>query len=379
MPSMNRSRVAAAVANLALFTWALGFSLFTGMTRLESTGPPSPDWLVLADLLGGVAGLVMIWWRRRAPTGIAVALVLMSAVSELAAGPMLVALFTVAVHRRRRTAWTVFGLSIVTAAVMSLLRPTGGDPWLLVLVFGVAVQAAAVGWGLYIQYRRRLLWSLQDRAARAETETRLRMEHAQRLVRDAIAREIHDVLGHRLSILSLHAGALEYRQDASPDEVRRAVRVIRESSHQALQDLREVIGVLRAPITELGGPTLADLPELVEEAADAGSVVRLDRHHAEPVPDALGRAGYRIVQEGLTNARRHAPGAEVDIDVAGEPGGELTVSVRNTAPPTAVDPGTPGRGLVGLTERVALLEGRLEYGPTDDGGWHLDARIPWPS
>ena len=119
---------------------------------------------------------------------------------------------------------------------------------------------------------------------------------------------MHDVLGHRLSLLSVHAGALEFRPDAPAEEVARATKVIRENAHQALQDLREVIGVLRAPVGELPQPTLADVHQLVAESGRVGMRVSLHDETGGPVPDLAGRTAYRVVQEALTNARKHAPG-----------------------------------------------------------------------
>jgi signal transduction histidine kinase len=206
----------------------------------------------------------------------------------------------------------------------------------------VAIQGAAVGWGLFLHYRRQLVESLRDRAARAETEAQLRAEQAQQRARDEIAREMHDVLGHRLSLLSVHAGALEFRPDADPTEVARAAKVIRENAHQALQDLREVIGVLRAPVGELPQPTLADVQQLVAESGRAGMRVSLREEVDGPVPDLVGRTTYRIVQEALTNARKHAPGAEVEVQVAGAPGQGLTVEVCNTPTPVGGAPSRPG-------------------------------------
>nr|BFE88647.1 hypothetical protein GCM10020093_112480 [Planobispora longispora] len=135
-------------------------------------------------------------------------------------------------------------------------------------------------WGMLVRARRQLVVSLRERAERAEAEAELRVEGARRLERERIAREMHDVLAHRLSLLSVHAGALEYRPDMPTDDVAKAAGVIRSGAHQALQDLREVIGVLR-----LGGeetapdrpqPTLSDLSALVEESREAGMDVRLD-------------------------------------------------------------------------------------------------------
>jgi signal transduction histidine kinase len=350
---------------------------------LESSAPPMPAWLLTADVIAGALGCAGLWLRRRWPVGLALVLVALSTFSEVVGGAMVLALFTVAVHRPPRTTGRVFALSVLAALVYVAVRPDPGEPWLLLFLFGVAVQGAAVGWGLFIRARRQLIESLRDRAARAETEAQLRAEQAQQRARDEIAREMHDVLGHRLSLLSVHAGALEFRPDASPDEIAGAVKVIRENAHQALQDLREVIGVLRAPVGELPQPTLADVRELVAESGRAGMRVGLREELGGAVPDLVGRTAYRVVQEALTNARKHGPGATVDVHLAGAPGQGLTVEVCNEAPdpgPAVAAGGDPGagRGLVGLAERVALASGRLEHGPTAAGGWRLAAWLPWP-
>lgn len=364
--------------DIALFLFAVAFGLLTSVERMQATSPP-PQWLFNLDQLTGVLGCAALWLRRRRPAELAVALVVLSAFSELVAGAMLAALFTAAVHRRPRTTMAVFALSLLTALVYVVLRPDPDASPLLLLSFGVALQGAAVGWGLFVHHRRELVLSLRDRAARAETEALLRVEQAQHQAREAIAREIHDVLGHRLSLLSVHAGALEYHPGASAEDVARAAKVIRESAHQALQDLREVVGVLRAPVGELPQPTLADLQQLVAESGQAGMRVDLREEVHGAVPDRVGRTAYRTVQEALTNARKHAPGAEVRVSLTGAPGRGLTAEVVSAASAAAPLPGgRPGQGLVGLAERVALADGHLEYGPTAGGGWRLAAWLPWP-
>jgi signal transduction histidine kinase len=198
---------------------------------------------------------------------------------------------------------------------------------------------------------------------------------------------MHDVLAHRLSLLSVHAGALEFHPDAPAAEVQRAAAVIRDSAHQALQDLRTVIGVLRAPTAEQIGaeppqPTLADLDRLVAESRAAGAQVEVQQRITDPgtVPADTGRTVYRIVQEGLTNARKHAPGAPVRVDVRRGPGADLTVEVRNPLPTAALRLPIPGagQGLSGLVERVTLAGGGLEHG-TDGQDFVLRARLPWCS
>jgi signal transduction histidine kinase len=414
------------VVDTLLFLVALVFGLLVVGGQLESSTPPVPTWLFSADVIAGALGCAGLWLRRRWPVGLALTLIALSTFSEVVAGAMVVALFTVAVHRSPQTTARVYALSLLAALVYVVLRPEPGTPRLLLFLLGVVVQSAAVGWGLFIHYRRQLVMSLRDRAVRAETEAQLRAEQAQQRARDEIAREMHDVLGHRLSLLSVHAGALEFRPDASPEEIAGAAKVIRENAHQALQDLREVIGVLRAPVGELPQPTLADVRQLVAESGRAGMRVDLRTEAVGAVPDLVGRTAYRVVQEALTNARKHAPGAEVQVRLSGAPGRGLAVEVQNEPPdpapppgaasPAAVGPGStgamhpdpplpgppvgersptagsgpevvhspepavaPGQGLVGLAERVALASGRLEHGPTAAGGWRLAAWLPWPA
>jgi signal transduction histidine kinase len=367
------------VVDTGLFLLAASWVL-AGGEGLRAATPPGPAWLVtLAQVLSAL-GCAALWLRRRWPVEIAVVLVALAALSELAAVAMVVALFTVAVHRPPRTTAFVFAVSLFAPVASVVLRPPPETPRFLHFLLGVTVQAGVVGWGLFIRHRRQLVLALQERAARAETEARLRAEQAQRRAREEMAREMHDVLGHRLSLLSVHAGALEFRPDAPAEEVARAAKVIRESAHQALQDLREVIGVLRAPVGELVQPTLADVQVLVADSGQAGMRVDLRTEISGVAPEGVGRTAYRIVQEGLTNARKHAPGAEVHVRLAGAPGQGLTVEVHNTAvagpQPVAAMP--PGQGLVGLGERVTLADGRLEHNPTPDGGWRLAAWLPWP-
>jgi signal transduction histidine kinase len=354
--------------DIAIFLLAVVFGLFLAEQRLAAL--PEPAWLYDVDQVVGVLGCAALWLRRRWPVHLAVALLAVSTFSELVAGAMLASLFTVAVHRAPRTSGWVFALSVVTATCYLVLRPE--EPPLLLLALGVTMQGAAVGWGLAVRRQRQLV-------VRAQEEARLRAEQAQLEARETVAREMHDVLGHRLSLLSVHAGALEFRPDAPAEDVARTARVIRESAHQALQDLREVIGVLRAPVGELPQPTVADVPELVAESRRAGMRVDL-RHEVDvAVPETAGRTVYRVVQEALTNARKHAHGAQVRVALTGAAGAGLTVEVVNDAPAGPRPAGEPGQGLTGLTERVALAGGRLEHGPTGTGGWRLAAWLPWPA
>ncbi|MGC4945733.1 sensor histidine kinase [Streptomyces sp. DT224] len=369
--------------DLTAFLCAAAIGLAT-LAAIEAD-PTTSDTFVLVDSLVGAAACCALWFRRRWPAGLAVALTLLSTIEPVAAGALLVALFSVAVHRPFRPVALVGVAALAVAPVQPYLRPDPNSSFLASTVIGLLLILLVLSWGMIVRSRRQLVVSLRERAVRAETEAALRAEQAQRLAREEIAREMHDVLAHRLTLLSVHAGALEFRPDAPPAEVARAAGVIRDSAHEALQDLREIIGVLRGPRDTDGNrpqPTLATLDALVAESREAGMAVTLDNRLADPgaVPAASGRTVYRIAQEALTNARKHAPGAEVTVAVTGGPGQGITVDVRNPAPtaPFTPVPGS-GQGLIGLTERATLAGGRLDHGPAPGGGFAVRAWLPWAS
>ncbi|MGW4501583.1 sensor histidine kinase [Micromonospora sp. NPDC004336] len=349
---------------------------------------PQP-WMVRADALVGLVCCALLWVRRRWPLGLAVATLPLTGFSMAAAIPLLIIYFTAVVHRRTAVALALTAAGLVTNFAFSYTRPDPQLSYWETTAWGVVLSLSVLAWGMFVRARRQLVVSLRERAERAEAEQQLRVTQARHLERTRIAREMHDVLAHRISLLSLHAGALEFRPDAPPEEIAKAAGVIRGSAHAALQDLREVIGVLRAEPAAVADPerpqpTLGDLPALIEESRAAG--VRVGVRDmvaaAERVPAAVGRSVYRIVQEGLTNARKHAAGASVAVDVAGGPGDGLTVEIRNRWPVGGVAaPEIPGAGtgLVGIAERVSLAGGRLEYGRDDAGDFRLAAWLPWPA
>lgn len=376
--------------------WIVDTSLFllaalVGLVAADAGAQYSSEPVILFDQLVGAAACCALWLRRRWPVGLAVALSLVSIVAPVAGGAVLAALFSVAVRRPfREVAW-LGALAVAASTVQVFVRP---DPTLnagIAVLLGFVLILLVTAWGMLVRSRRQLVEALRERARRAEAEAELRAAQAQRLAREAIAREMHDVLAHRLTLLSVHAGALEFRPDAPPEQIARAAGVIRDSAHEALQDLREIIGVLRAPGENGDGggdrpqPTLATLDALVAESRDAGAdvVLELDVDTAESaptVPASTGRTAYRIAQEGLTNARKHAPGTKVTVTVSGRPGEGLDVTVRNPAPagPVPHVPGS-GQGLIGLTERATLAGGRMEHGQDPDCGFALHAWLPWPA
>jgi signal transduction histidine kinase len=350
--------------------------------------------LILADVVAGAVSILALWWRRRWPVQLAVFTALVGAFSALSGIAGAILLFTVAVHRRASVVAGVAALSLAAGVVFVRLRPDPSMPVWVQALINIPIVAAIVAWGMFVRARRQLVVSLRDRARRAESEQQLRIEQARYLERTRIAREMHDVLAHRISLVSLHAGALEFRADAAAEDVAASAAVIRSSAHQALQDLREILGVLRAEVAdgepgppgsaERPQPMLADVARLVDESRQAGMRVSLtcSVEDLSAVPASIGRTAYRVVQEGLTNARKHAPGVEVVVDVSGGPGPGLEVEVRNRwpvgVPQSAAIPGA-GQGITGLIERTAIAGGRLEHGRSPAGDFRLSAWLPWPA
>jgi len=368
------------IVDSVLFLLAAVLALASAMTSARQ-GLHGP--LLVIDAIGATMACLALWWRRRWPLGVGLAVVAVQVVSPAAGVPGVVSLYTVAAYRRWQLAFLVAAAQVALLPLARAIHPGGVSPAVYYLggTFGPAV---VVAWGMF---RRTRLQAQRERARRADAEEQLRIEQVRYGERTRIAREMHDVLAHRISLLSLHAGALEFRPDAPPEEVARAAAVIRASAHQALEDLRAVIGVLRdgpdGPGPEPPQPTLAALPGLLEESRAAG--MRIQAEVGLPdlaaVPDAIGRHALRIVQEALTNARKHATAAPVELRLDGAPGHGLTIEVRNPVPALATAepkiPGT-GAGLLGLAERATLSGGRFEHGLDEHGQFRLHAWLPWP-
>jgi signal transduction histidine kinase len=368
--------------------WVVDVVLFAvavviGVLGVTSITADRSDVGIVIDVIVGTAVCATLWVRRRYPVEVAVVAVVAAAFFAMAGGAALVAVFNAAIRASRRALVALVALTLVSGAIFPLLYPSSGAWWEQML-FGSLLIAVALGWGLFTRARREVIRSLRERAERLESEQRLRVQQAQEAERRRIAREMHDVLAHRLSLLSVHAGALEFRPDASPEEVSEAAGVIRETAQTALQELRDVIGVLRDEAEEgtlqPPQPTLTQLPALIEESRAAGMHIRLnmDTPVDETLPAAVGRTAYRVVQEGLTNARKHAPAAAVDVTISTDDH-SLTVKVVNKQPVGVLATGMQGAGagLVGLAERVSLLGGELEHGSDENGEFVLRATLPW--
>ena len=370
---------------------AVGFLLAAALgtlflsPALHDSAVPLTTQQVVVDVTCGALACLSLWWRRRWPLGVALACLLFGAFSISATGPGLLALSSLAVHRSLRPVLLAAVLWIPSTLAFGAYSPTT-DPLSVVLVTTPLVLAA-IAWGMFVRARRQLLFTLRERALRAETEQSLQADRARMAERTRIAREMHDVLAHRISLLALHAGALEVRPDLPPAKVRETAELMRSTARQALEELRGVIGVLREePGHESAPPapqpTLSDIRRLVEETRRAGAKIDFEMRveDADAIPSALGRDAYRIVQEALTNIGKHASGTATRVRVTGAPEVGLHVSVRNRQPIHApAGPALPGSGagLLGLQERVALAGGTLVHGPDGSGDFVVDAEFQW--
>lgn len=342
------------------------------------TTPWASDLVILPV---GVLGALALIWRRRFPMVVTGLAGLTTLITGLPLPPML-ALASLAVRRRDR--------GLVAATVFTALCL--GAPWLSVdvdwaddLFAGTVTAVICALGGAYIGARRDLLTTLRERAERAEAERELRGEQARTAERARIAREMHDVLAHKVSLIALQAGALEVKPDRPAAEVEATAALIRSTARATLEDLRGVLGVLRtdkdgtAPLAPQ--PGLGDLERLVDDSRGAGVLVdlRIEWGDLDPaeVDPTLGRTAYRVVQESLTNVHKHARGARTSVEIVAADTA-LVVTVINVRPVSAESllPGS-GVGLTGLRERVAVAGGTLSAGPYR-GGWRVLVELPIP-
>jgi signal transduction histidine kinase len=382
---------------LALVIGAVLF-LFGYGQAFDSIDPTGPESLELGgrlviDVLLGFVAIGLLPLRRRAPLPVVLLIIALSAFSALAAGAA--ALAVVSLSTRRRWPQMVLATALFAAASvffdfsMPASEPT--PAWQLVVFAAVASSILPIT-GMYIGGRRQLLATLREQADSARREQQAERDQARLSERARIAREMHDVLAHRLSLVALHAGVLESRPDLSDDQRTTTAGIVRENAHLALGELRDVLGVLHDPTSaDAEGqthpqPTLKDLPELLRQSRLAGSPPTLEVDDVvagslDGLSEATSRHLYRFIQEGLTNARKHAPGQRVTVRIGGDPGSSVSLCLDNpitdSGSPSTGDPVISGRGLAGLRERATLSGGELTAGVTDDGRFEVSAWLPW--
>jgi signal transduction histidine kinase len=378
-----------AIATVAVATLVLLGASFGIAGEVDTSGYPGSGlgmaeaWAIV--LLGACGALaVAAWWP--VPAGLA-GLALWTAIALLP-GAYRGSLLAVAalVYCLARAAPRLALLAVVGAPWFQESRMGGGrfteqvSGAAGVTVLGVAavvgaayVAALLVRSSLTVEERRR---QLVERESVVEAEAALAAERAR------IARELHDVVAHHVSLVAVRAETAPYTDPDLPDAARAVLREIGDDSRRALDELRTILGVLRRADgvdAELAPPPeFADLAALVDEARGAGMDVRLVQGHSQDVPPAVGLVAYRVVQEALTNARRHAPGASVRVTVTGESQWLVVRVVNGPAQVLAErsDERTAGFGLAGMRERVAAVGGDLVAGPDEHGGYDVTARIP---
>ena len=376
---------------LALMVWASALD-----PASDGMAAGVPDWFLPWDLAMGIVACCALWWTRSHPLAVGLVTLVPAALSTSAGFAAVVVIYRMGAYLRPRVSVPLVLCYLAAAIPYHAMFPVPGVNWASWLAVITLLHLLALSFGLLTRSRQLVLDGLRAEAARERALAAAQLEEVRRAERERIAREMHDVLAHRVSLLSVHAGALEYRTSgAAPptlEEVRAAAAVIRHNAHLAVEELRQVLVVLRDPaetgaaleakpargLPERPQPLLRDVPRLVDEARGAGQRVtaRLDLEPLDDLPDNVQRTVYRMVQEGLTNARKHAVGAVVTVEV-GPVDGRVHVVVANPLPVgvTASEIPGAGAGLTGLAERVRLDGGRFEHG-VHDGEFRVAAYLP---
>ncbi|GIJ25054.1 two-component sensor histidine kinase [Micromonospora qiuiae] len=360
----------------------------------------------------GVAMALALLFRRSRPVAVTAVVGVLAFVQVLLGwGPLaydvavLIALYGVVKYADRLLAGVLAGILAAIGVVLAALQSPAQGPWYHTAIYYGLVTGAVWLAALNVRTRRLYVLSLEERAATLEREREAEARAAVAEERTRIARELHDVVAHSMAVMIVQADGARYMIDKSPETARNAVRVVADTGRQALADMRRLVGVLRepgppepeseprtpdpagapvgpAPEPSHRRPTVAELPALLDRFRDAGLQVGYTMSGSTvPLPTALELTVYRLVQEALTNALKHAGvGAGVEVTLThGADAVELRVvdDGRGGGPVAAAPPG--GHGLVGMRERVSVYGGSLTAGPRLAGGWQVHARLPLPS
>jgi signal transduction histidine kinase len=322
-------------------------------------------WLFGVDIVLGAAAFVLMFWRRRHPLAVCLAVLALTAVSSTASGPAVLVLVSLATRRVRWQMYVAGAVSFAADLTAWFVVVPIPFPIKYFLFFNLIPIAAVLGWGQFIGSRRELTWNLRQRAERAEAEQEHRAAEARAHERTRIAREMHDVVAHRISQVSMRAAAMAFRTDLTADQMRAESALVQDSANAALRELRIVLQVLRDPdsgvVIEQPQPTLQDIALLIEQAQAAGMPIDLDDTVNEDPPSEIGRTIYRILQEGITNASKHSPGQRVTIALSGNCAAGYAVTVSNPIVPGLSTPPGAGLGLLGCAERVAVTGGTFTH------------------
>ncbi|WP_331449370.1 sensor histidine kinase [Streptomyces prasinus] len=347
----------------------VGASLLDVWGHVDTSEPPR--------LICALAAAFALLLRRRLPL-LTFLLTLPAVLVSDAVFAALAALYTLASLTRRRALLTVCAVVFTLSDMTALPSPEfdlSAPSTFVTLGYTAATAAAPVFLGQLVQTRRDLSLRLAEISRARDHERQLTAQTVLAKERTALAREIHDVVSHQVSLIAVQAGVLQVgSRDA---EVRQAAATIRRLSVQTLDELRHMVSVLRAsggrPTELIPQPSLVDLPQLVD---NSGIEAELHTDLSGGLPPPVQRAVYRTVQEALTNVRKHAPGATAAVRIRHD-STTVRVTVTNTAPTRPALPLPSAHyGLVGLRQRAELLGGTVTYGPTTEGGYRLCLELP---
>ncbi|GAB3581227.1 sensor histidine kinase [Calidifontibacter terrae] len=357
------------------------------------------SWSILLWLVG-VTGCVLVVWRRRWPLPLALGWSAITLLFPIDGSLPLVGVFAVATSG---IAWRVVAPVAVFAtiavgvsvhrdvqgynSVQSFWRtffpfPAGSTfPWAVALAIPIVLVAICLGGAVLLRGRRQLATSTVAHDLATDRIRVLDETVARQAERERIAREIHDALGHRLSLLNLHAGALELAAADNP-RLQKSARVIRESAGQSMIDLRSLLELLRRPDdpdVARALRTLSDLPTLIDESLAAGSPVAssIFIDDSSPLDERVSHSIFRITQELLTNARKHSPGATIRLHLDARPANGIEISTTNLLPQTTDGRFLPGHGLNGIHERVKLAGGESWAWVDDTHAFRFLVKLPW--
>ncbi|MFN2536845.1 MAG: sensor histidine kinase [Mycobacteriales bacterium] len=344
-------------------------------------GRPLPG-PVVVNAAFGVAMTAPLLLRRRLPVPMLAAVVCAVAVQALAYGgtetaavllPYIVVVYGAAVYGT--PAYVVVALSLLGIVLHDARDPLVTSPsqaW-----FSPIVVSAVLLVGRIVHLRRRQAADAEARAVRAEQDRQHAVQEAVSAEQRRIGRELHDVVAHSISVMALQAGAAEQVLRRSPEQVATALRLIRETGHEAVREMGRLLCLESDGTGEPPDPppSMNQLPALLDRVRKAGLDAQLVvEGEVRPLPAGLELTLFRIAQEGLTNALKHAPLGRTKVGYCY--GVDQVIVDVTTQGPTSSTGGGSGLGLAGLSERVAFAGGRLDAGPADDGGWRLRAVLP---
>lgn len=422
---MNKNRAFDVRRTAAAAAWIAGTTLlvvFCVLSAALSTfgidrayaGPPADPDAEMTNVGAGVVAVAMLaplalYWRRKVPwlpvaVGLATTLV-----AQLDGSLALAGMASLLGRRRGKSAWLWTAAAIAAAAWAGIrdgLRPRAHSTTAFVLDLGdesgaqpqqfiaaVIVTAVAVGaalaYGLIRRSRRDVRVAEQRTLGEKRRSDSLSTTVARQDEREMLAQEVHDALAHRLSLISLQSQSLGALTRAADPAVAAAATALQDNAHQSLEDLRDLIGVLREPagsprprpeVPMPAGVGLADLQALIDASRRAGmtvnsSILLSDINEASPL---LEKAAYRVVQEALTNVHKHSPASPVWLWVRAEAGNGVLIRVVNPLGTAGgLDAVGSGSGVVGMRERAAMLGGSAEIGPDGHGSYLVDVHLPW--